>query len=234
MTKERISTVFLDAGGVLLFPNWGRVRSVLTAHGIKVDTKTLASSEQTIRFDLDSNVIAPKLKAGQGDWRFLDLVLNRACVPPSPARRIAVRGLRRYHAARNLWETVPADVLPALRRLRKLGMTIAVVSNSNGTVRSALSRVGLSDHLDLIVDSHEEGIAKPNPRLFEIALKRANARPDATVHLGDMYSVDVLGARAAGLQAVLFDKSGLYAGFECHRVKKLEEFVRRVEENDLA
>jgi len=229
----KIETVFLDAGGVLLFPNWGRVCAALKKGGIDVDIEALAASELQVRFDLDSNVTTPNWRAGHGDWRFLDRVLSNAGVPTSAERTVAVRTLRRYHSARNLWEAVPAGVAPVLRKLRGLGLTLAVVSNSNGTVRKALARVGLIDQLDAIVDSHEEGVAKPDPMLFRIALKRAHARPETTVHVGDMYRVDVLGARAAGLRAILFDASDIYAGFDCPKVRSLQELLVRIEANDV-
>jgi len=53
-------------------------------------------------------------------------------------------------------------------------------------------------------------VEKPDPRLFEIALERARADRAATIHCGDIYHIDVVGARAAGLPAVLLDSAGLY------------------------
>lgn len=229
----RIETLFLDAGGVLLFPNWQRVCATLKKRGIEVDMALLAASEVRVRYDLDTNVTAPIWKDGQGDWQFLDRVLTVAGVPTSPERAVAVRALRRYHATRNLWETVPADVVPALRRLRSLGLTLVVVSNSNGTVRKAIARVGISNELNAIVDSHEEGVAKPNPKLFTVALARAHARRETTLHVGDMYRIDVLGARAAGLHAILFDASGMYGGYDCPKVGSLHELADRIEANDV-
>jgi putative hydrolase of the HAD superfamily len=228
-----IKTVFLDAGGVLLTPNWRRVVDTLATRGMNVDMKVLASSELRVRFELDSRSSAPKWKAGQGDWRFLDLVLSRAGVPTSNERASAVRELKKYHADQNLWEVVPPEIPPTLRRLRQLALKLVVVSNSNGTVRAALGRVGLNSQVDFIVDSHEEGVAKPDPRLFRIALARAQARPESTIHVGDMFCVDVLGARAAGLRAMLLDSSGLYASYDCPKVSSLQELADRIETNDL-
>jgi putative hydrolase of the HAD superfamily len=112
-------------------------------------------------------------------------------------------------------------------------LKLVVVSNSNGTVRKALARAGLSEEIDIVVDSHEERVAKPDPTLFRIALERAHARPETTVHVGDMYRVDVLGARAAGLRAILFDASGMYASYDCPKVRHLQELADRIEANDV-
>jgi len=75
-----------------------------------------------------------------------------------------------------------------------------------------------------------EGVEKPDPRLFAIALERAGGRAETTVHVGDLYYVDVVGARAAGLQPVLLDVAGLYAGCDCPRIAALAELAGVVSE----
>ena len=96
-----------------------------------------------------------------------------------------------------------------------------MVSNSNGTLRELLRRLDLFAFFSLIVDSFEEGVEKPDPRLFEIALDRVRARRETTLHVGDFYEIDVVGARAAGLQAALLDVAGLYPGHDCPRFASL-------------
>jgi putative hydrolase of the HAD superfamily len=81
-----------------------------------------------------------------------------------------------------------------------------------------------------MLDSHEEGVEKPDPRLFEIALERSGAQRGETLHVGDLYHVDVQGARGAGLDAVLLDPADLYAGFDCRRIRSLGELPGIIEE----
>jgi HAD superfamily hydrolase (TIGR01509 family) len=133
-----------------------------------------------------------------------------------------------YHAEQNLWETVPAGVPEALDRLRAAGFRLVVVSNANGTVRGKLERIGLASRFDHIFDSFEERVEKPDPRFFEIAIRRSGADRATTIHLGDFYHVDVVGARAAGLQAILLDSAGLHADRDCDRVASLGEFADRM------
>src|SRR5262249_6453418 len=137
----------------------------------------------------------------------------------------ALAELHEYHRADNLWETVPPDVPATLQRLRALGLRLVVVSNANGTLHAAFGRLGLSPLVDVMLDSHDEGIEKPDPRLFQLALERAGARGDTTIHVGDLYHVDVVGARAAGLRAVLLDPVGLYEEYDCPRVRTLDELA---------
>jgi putative hydrolase of the HAD superfamily len=120
---------------------------------------------------------------------------------------------------------VPADVKPALRRLRASGLTLAVVSNANGTVLRAFERAGLLEYFDAIGDSDVEGVEKPDPRLFEIVLHRTKSRADTTLHVGDLYHVDVVGARRAGLRAMLYDPHDLYTAFDVPRVRSLAELA---------
>ena len=117
---------------------------------------------------------------------------------------------------------------PALLALREHGLTLVVVSNANGTLRAHMDRIGLSADVDIVIDSQDEGVEKPDPRLFRIALDRARAQPESTIHVGDLYQVDVVGARAAGLRAVLLDETNLRPDADCDRVASLGELVDRV------
>src|SRR5439155_25487451 len=107
-------------------------------------------------------------------------------------------------------------------------LRLVVVSNANGTLRTAFDRLGLTGLVDLVLDSHDEGIEKPDPRLFHRAIERAGARAESTVHVGDLYHVDVVGARAAGLRAVLVDAAWLYEECDCPRVRTLHELAQQI------
>jgi HAD superfamily hydrolase (TIGR01509 family) len=159
----------------------------------------------------------------QRGWSHFEHVLDRAGVRLSDATATALASLAEYHRTLNIWETVPSFVRPALARLRTHVQTLVVVSNANGTVRTAFDRLELSPFIDVIIDSSEEGVEKPDPRLFEIALERAGARAEATLHVGDYYHVDVVGARAAGLTPVLVDEADLRPDADCARIRSIEE-----------
>jgi FMN phosphatase YigB (HAD superfamily) len=101
-----------------------------------------------------------------------------------------------------------------------------VVSNANGRLRHLFDRVDLTKWFDHVLDSHEWGVEKPDPRLFHLALEQAGAEPSRTIHVGDLYHVDVVGARQAGLrEGVLFDMAGLYGAADCPRVGSLDALV---------
>jgi HAD superfamily hydrolase (TIGR01509 family) len=224
-----VETVFLDAGGVLAIPNWERVAAFLRAEGIEVDPHTFQAADHLAKFQFDVGGYIQASTDGERWHRYFELLFAQAGIQPDSRIDAAIEAMRAYHDAHNLWETVPDDVRPALVRLRKLGLCLAVVSNANGTVADAFERTGLSEYVDMIIDSHYEGVEKPDPRLFQIALDRAGGQAGTTIHIGDLFHVDVVGARAAGIRAVLLDPAGLYKEYDCERVASLAEFVDRLE-----
>jgi putative hydrolase of the HAD superfamily len=220
-----IQTVFLDAGGVLVNPNWVRVSETLARHGIAVPAAALAAAEPHAKRRLDNGPTIQATNDQQRGWTYFNLVLGAANVPLSDATASALAELQAYHQVSNLWETVPGDVLPALASLRARGFRLVVVSNANGTLHHAFDRLGLTAAFDVIVDSHREGVEKPDPRFFQIALERSGARAETTMHVGDLYHVDVAGARAAGITPALLDVAGLYPECDCLRVGSMTALV---------
>lgn len=214
-----IDTVFLDAGGVLCHPSWTRVAQALVRHGAPVTAAALAAAEQRATHELDQASVIGATDDRSRGWLYFNLVLQHAGVSQSAATDAALAELREYHKAENLWEHVEPDVEPALAALRERGLRLVVVSNANGRLRHLFDRLQLTRWFDHLLDSHEWGVEKPDPQLFRLALQQARAEPGRTVHVGDLYHVDVIGARRAGLRdAVLFDMAGLYGGVDCPRV----------------
>ena len=224
-----INTLFLDAGGVLVFPNWQRVSDALAAHVVRIEPDVLATAEPYAKRRLDAGEIIAGSTDRQRSFPYFNLVLEEAKVPQSPGTDAALADLHAYHAAHNLWEIVPGDVPPALARLRALGLRLVVISNANGRLHTCFDRVGLTGYLDAVFDSHDEGVEKPNPRLFQIAFERTGTSPDTTMHVGDLYHVDIVGARNASIRPVLLDPLGLYADADCPRVTTLDALADRVE-----
>jgi putative hydrolase of the HAD superfamily len=223
-----LETVFLDAGGVLIYPNWWRISDSLAERGVSISPGALIEADPRARRELDDlKVIGGTTDASRG-WLFFDLVLAHAGIKRSDATAAALADLHRYHTSSNLWEYVPSDVVPAVSALRSRGLKLVVVSNANGTLRAHMDRLGLSERFDHVLDSADEGVEKPDPRFFEIALERSGASKDTTIHVGDIYNVDVVGARRAGLRGVLLDEADLRPDADCPRVHTLDELVTKI------
>src|SRR5205085_4331370 len=97
------------------------------------------------------------------------------------------------------------DAAPALAWARSRGLATAVVSNGDCSLRSMLAAAGLP--VDVTVDSATAGVAKPDPGIFTIALRRLGMSPAEALHVGDHEATDGVGARAAGIDVVILDRS---------------------------
>ena len=109
-----------------------------------------------------------------------------------------------------LWNHALEGVGNAVEQLRDSGVRVGVVSNSDGSVRGSLGTAGLLDLFEFVIDSHEVGVSKPNPKIFHTALDRMDLEPSKAWYVGDSVFHDVNGARGAGLsRALLVDPYGL-------------------------
>lgn len=144
-----------------------------------------------------------------------------------PAERLGeVRQcLARMHGERHLWCTVQERTHLALQQLRAAGLRLGVVSNSDGRVEQALQSAGLRDYFDVVIDSSLVGVEKPDPRIFRVALDALGVEPAEALYVGDLYEVDVLGARAAGVDAVLLTTSPGGPGRPCRTAASIYELA---------
>jgi putative hydrolase of the HAD superfamily len=215
-----IKHVFFDAGNTLVYPNFTLVGEKLAARGARVAVEELERGEQQARFLLDD----PQVIRGSTDgarWTLYFETIFRFCgVTDSSLVRSVLDELQQIHKVSNLWEVVPPDVPAALEALQPR-YRLSVISNANGTVREKLRRVGLLGFFETVLDSHEEGVEKPDPRIFRNALERTGTKVDEAIYVGDIYHIDVVGARAAGMDVVLLDPAGLHGDKDVRRIAGL-------------
>lgn len=221
----RPRVAFLDAGGVLVEPDWGRVADVLAKAGFHADPDALAAAEGPAKRALDDE----RIVRGTDDRKRGGLLFRRtlaiAGLDAGDREEEFIALLLEEHARANLWCRVPAGVAGALECLRGAGIGRVVVSNSDGKVGALLDDLGLGAFMDDVVDSGAVGIEKPDPAIFRIALERCGARPEDVVHVGDLFAIDVAGARAAGIHAVLVDPADAYADQNVERHPNLAAWV---------
>ncbi|HZS75799.1 MAG TPA: HAD-IA family hydrolase [Ktedonobacteraceae bacterium] len=103
------------------------------------------------------------------------------------------------------WQIYP-DALPTLDTLKKHGYTLGVISDWGISLTNILRAHKLNHYFDSVLVSAIHGNAKPSPMIFEEALRRTNSIADYTMHIGDSYIHDVLGARTVGITPVLLDR----------------------------
>ena len=133
-------------------------------------------------------------------------------------------------SARDLVESIRfgayPDAEPALRGLRERGMRLLAVSNWDCSLSAVLEGCGLGELLDGVVTSAEVGASKPDPAIFRAALERAGSEPDQALHVGDTPEEDLAGARAAGIRALLIDRSG--DGGDIASLAEIDQHLRDV------
>lgn len=128
------------------------------------------------------------------------------------------------------WQMYP-DVQPTLEALRASGYTLGIISDWGIALGPILRHLRLTGYFDCLLISAVTRHAKPSPMLYDLALQRANAIADYTLHIGDSYVQDVLGARTVGITPVLLDRSGNLreSNVDCLLVHSLYELLDLLE-----
>jgi len=118
---------------------------------------------------------------------------------------------------------VPDDVRRALPVLKEAGYYMAVISNRDKPFHDVMDSHDLTQYFEFSLAAGEVDIYKPEPGVFEHALKRANLTAQEVAYVGDNYFADVVGARRAGLYPVLFDPNGIFPEANCTTIRSFNE-----------
>lgn len=227
-----LRALLFDAGNTLVRIDYAAIAAALAARGVRVSAEEVMRAEWRARVRLDADVFATgevaSTEARTTHSRYLAYVLEGVGVT-DPALVDAMDAWRRgYNQPLGLWTAPEPAAVPALARARKAGLRTGVISNSNGTIRQILARLDLLPLLDFALDSSEEGVEKPHAAIFERALARAGVTAPEAAYVGDLYSIDVQGARRAGLRAVLLDPGGCWGARDCPTEATVLDAVERL------
>jgi putative hydrolase of the HAD superfamily len=203
---RRTRAVLLDALGTLLelVPPWPRLRQVLAQrHGIEI-------SEEDARRAMLAEMAYYRAHHQEGSDPDALAELRARWAEVLRAELPATRDLETGALTESLVDALRfspyPDAAPALALLREAGLLLAVVSNWDCSLPGVLADVGLGGAVDAVVVSAEVGAAKPDRRIFEVALDRLRRMRDEALVVGDSIETDVAGAQAAGIRAVLLDR----------------------------
>jgi putative hydrolase of the HAD superfamily len=235
MTRS-IRTVLFDAGNTLLHLDYPFLSKVLAEHGCERSPMDIRLAEYSAKAAVD-RVLAPEvgtpesveglLWPADGGERpsYFAVAVHQLGIGGDEAGAI-LAALRDHNEADCLWRVIEPDTHEVLHELRRRGYALGVVSNADGRIEGDITRRGLGEHFEMVIDSHVVGVEKPDPAIFEIALKRMGTKADETVYIGDVYGIDIIGARRAGLDAILIDTLGRYPGdIDCRRISGLSELL---------
>jgi putative hydrolase of the HAD superfamily len=224
-----LRAVFFDAGSTLVHVDYARVRAaLLRTVGRAPSEASLAAAEYAGRDAVEAAMASDPALADGSRWQihFAGALAWLGFSPDEFAR--AGPEIRAEHRRSNLWCVVRPGTGEALAALRAGGLTLGCVSNSDGSVAELLRRVGLAEALDFVVDSGVVGVEKPDPRIFAIALDLARVHAGEALHVGDLFPVDVVGARRAGIEPVLLDPLGRYADRGCRTAADVAALAREL------
>jgi putative hydrolase of the HAD superfamily len=212
-----VEAVFLDVGGVLHLPSHALVTRALVRAGVHPEEELLDRAHYA--------GVAALVDWPDGDdgiWTAYEEAYVRSLDAPEECVPDAVEELDVAFRAPGMWSRLAPGSMVGLRLLHavteKLGVQLAIVSNSDGTLEDRLRdekicQVGEGGGvpMTIVIDSGAVGVAKPDPAIFAIALDACRVAPDRALHIGDTVGADVDGARAAGVRPLHLDPYGF-----CH------------------
>jgi putative hydrolase of the HAD superfamily len=199
------AAILFDAGHTLVFIDPDRTRQIYRESGIEVSREAFLTAESQARGILTGLVQAGSEGTERELWHQYFVSLMEASGVPEDQLDAVGRGIRDAHTQAHLWTGVDPRTSPALEALVGQGFRLAVISNADGRMEDALVRAGLRDHFEFVIDSDLVGVAKPDPEIFLAGARMLGLPPEDCLYVGDLYPVDVVGARAAGMSAVLLD-----------------------------
>jgi FMN phosphatase YigB (HAD superfamily) len=213
MAERRV--IFFDVGNTLLFPNRAKMLAPVSSDRHPTLEQWQALERRT-KQNFDQGMQSGRVD--HGFWWTFHTYLLEDLGEDMGIRNALVENTR--NSAN--WDQILRGTRDALVRIGQ-NFRIAVISNADGAIGRVLSRCGLADCFESVTDSGIVGVEKPHPKIFEAALEAMQARPDESLYVGDVYSVDYVGARNAGMQAVLFDVAGAYRDRKLPRVESMEQ-----------
>ena len=223
MTSE-LKAVFFDVGNTLLFPDRASILAPLDPSKVTSSLARWHEIERATKKTFD-DLIERNGLVDHGFWfLFYSRLLETLGLQDNAIRDSLVEATR---ISAN-WCDIRPGTREALHRIRK-NYLLGVISNADGRIDRVLAQCGIADCFQSITDSGVVGCEKPNPAIFQAALASIGADPRHSLYVGDVYSVDYLGATRAGMKAILFDVAGAYRGRNLPRVESLEQLEATLE-----
>ena len=227
-----LEAIFFDAGNTLVFPDRAKTLAPLLKRGIEPSQEELWAAERVARKSRDAAAgTADRRQVDNDYWAIYYEALFREMERAGknvaqPDAALLAELIRCARTAGN-WDIVRDGTRETLLDMMRM-FRLAVISNSDGHMAELIARVGLGDCFEHVTDSGKVGVEKPDPRIFHVATEALSIAPASSLYVGDVYSIDYLGAKAAGFDAVLFDVCGAYKKDGLPRVESLEELQQRL------
>jgi len=226
VTKLRgIKAILFDAGNTLIFPDYNIYKRILKKFGVERSIDEIKEAEKISKREFDKKIMNG-LGKKEAWLSFFSIFFTYLGLPKEKIQEAFEEVRREQTKGVGIWKVVHRETRELLSKLKKRGFFLGIISNSDGRLKKELRELGLDKFFDVVVDSGEVGVEKPDPSIFGIALKSIGVSAQEAIYVGDYYSVDVKGARAAGLIPVLYDPNGVYQEVDCMKIESLETLLR--------
>lgn len=223
--NSKIRVIFFDVGNTLLFPNRERIHGPMADLGLAPKSEHLRDLECRMKNEFDSRMTKDGTHDQSFWWMFYTQLFVEIGLKDDAIRDQLVESIR--NSAN--WDQIRQDTREQLQQIAS-EYRIGVISNADGKIQDVLRRCDIADCFETITDSGLVGYEKPLAEIFRHALKAMNAKAEESLYVGDMYSVDYVGATGAGMQAVLMDVPGAYLHKGVARVESLTELQSKLAE----
>jgi putative hydrolase of the HAD superfamily len=229
-----IDIVFFDAGETLLHPHpsfpelFARIAQS-QGHDVSVEDAIEVQrrlAPHLVELAEDTGVENPSFQA-EDSLRFWSFLYRRLLKELGIENEELVSALYKTFSDISSYALFD-DVLPALRRLEAEGYRLGLISNFEEWLEEMLVELEIGDLFEVRIVSGVEGVEKPDPRIYQLALDRAGAQAHAAVHVGDSPAMDVEPAAAAGINPVLLDRLGRYRDHPGTVISGLDELAGAV------
>lgn len=214
--------LLFDAGGTLLFLDQDYLSRLAHEEGFRIEPQRFYEEHFRRIHWLDTYLMTHRQFPPRLDRPYPQFLFEHLGMTEEAAAR-AGQAAQARHEERSLWTFTFPWVVETLEQLKSEGYRMSIISNADGRVEQQVRHLGLEDHFDRIYDSAIVGVQKPEPRIYELALRDFDLRPEDALFVGDVFCIDVWGANRVGIPGLHLDPLGLYEGWPGTRIRDVRQ-----------
>jgi len=216
---SRVHAVLFDVGQTLLYPDLPYLQKLLAEYHVQTDLTTLARGAAIARERISRSAGNERNHKG-----FFSFWMKWVGVADDHIPEVLTKIYER-HQREHLWSWLDPEAKPALAGLQGRGYRLGIISNADGQIESAISKLDLAHYFDIIIDSAVVGVEKPDERIFAMALEKLKLPAPSCLYIGDNYDNDITGARQAGMAPLLLDPFDVVAENDVDRIHALNDLL---------